>query len=377
MPNKKELGLAVVGCGVVGRIRATLAKDFPGIGWIGLSDMNERVGQHLKDDIDADYFTTDFRKLIVRPEVDAVIVATSTWGHVEPTLASVDAGHMLLIEKPLATDARESAEVLEAIQNAGVDAVVGYTQRFRRRFLVVKERIKTGQIGDVTAAVTRAFMNRMAPTGEVRLTQDRRYLTPMVVSGTHSLDMCLWLMGDAAKPVSIYARSTEKVMSELGAKDATFGVFTMEDGTIWSMNICWALPKEWPGAVYGLEIGIVGTKGVIDIEDTHRDVVLASELPQGPAYNPDGLTIDVVRNVDFLTSFPPGDMYGGELWGPMREETNSWFQRIYNGKSTPHATAAEGHRNLLLTMAMDLSAKRGMELELPIDPAELMAGLEA
>ena len=35
MPNKKELGLAVVGCGVVGRIRATLAKDFPGIGWIG------------------------------------------------------------------------------------------------------------------------------------------------------------------------------------------------------------------------------------------------------------------------------------------------------------------------------------------------------
>ena len=377
MPNKKELGLAVVGCGVVGRIRATLAKDFPGIGWIGLSDMNERVGRDLKDDIDADYFTTDFRKLIVRPEVDAVIVATSTWGHVEPTLASVDAGHMLLIEKPLATDARESAEVLEAIQNAGVDAVVGYTQRFRRRFLVVKERIKTGQIGDVTAAVTRAFMNRMAPTGEVRLTQDRRYLTPMVVSGTHSLDMCLWLMGDAAKPVSIYARSTEKVMSELGTKDATFGVFTMEDGTIWSMNICWALPKEWPGAVYGLEIGIVGTKGVIDIEDTHRDVVLASELPQGPAYNPDGLTIDVVRNVDFLTSFPPGDMYGGELWGPMREETNSWFQRIYNGKSTPHATAAEGHRNLLLTMAMDLSAKRGMELELPIDPAELMAGLEA
>ncbi|MDC0190286.1 Gfo/Idh/MocA family oxidoreductase [Rhodospirillales bacterium] len=377
MPNKKELGLAVVGCGVVGRIRATLAKDFPGIGWIGLSDMNERVGQDLKDDIDADYFTTDFRKLIVRPEVDAVIVATSTWGHVEPTLASVDAGHMLLIEKPLATDARESAEVLEAIQKAGVDAVVGYTQRFRRRFLVVKERIKTGQIGDVTAAVTRAFMNRMAPTGEVRLTQDRRYLTPMVVSGTHSLDMCLWLMGDAAKPVSIYARSTEKVMSELGTKDATFGVFTMEDGTIWSMNICWALPKEWPGAVYGLEIGIVGTKGVIDIEDTHRDVILASELPQGPAYNPDGLTIDVIRNVDFLTSFPPGDMYGGELWGPMREETNSWFQRIYNGKSTPHATAAEGHRNLLLTMAMDLSAKRGMELELPIDPVELMAGLEA
>jgi len=375
MVDRKELGLAVVGCGVVGRMRATLAKDFPGIGWIGLSDMNEPVGQKLKDDIGADFFTNDFRELIARPEVDAVIIATSTWAHVEPTLAAVEQGHMLFIEKPLATDAQQSAEVLAAIEAAGVDAVVGYTQRFRRRFLVVKERIQTGQIGEFNCAVVRAFMNRMAPTGEVRLTQDRRHLTPMVVSGTHSLDMAFWLMGDAGKPVSIYARSTEKIMKELGTKDATFGVFTMENGSMFSMNICWALPKEWPGAVYGLEIGIVGTEGVIDIEDTHRDVILATENAQGPAYNPDGLTIEVERNVDFLTSFPPGDMHDGELWGPMREETNSWFNRIYNGKKTPHATAAEGHRNLVLTMAMDLSAKRGTEIKLPIDPAELMAGL--
>ena len=187
--------------------------------------------------------------------------------------------------------------------------------------------------------------------------------------------MAFWLMGDAGKPVSIYARSTEVIMKELGTKDATFGVFTMENGSMFSMNICWALPKEWPGAVYGLEIGIVGTEGVIDIEDTHRDVILATENAQGPAYNPEGLTIEVERNVDFLTSFPPGDMHNGELWGPMREETNSWFNRIYNGKKTPHATAAEGHRNLVLTMAMDLSAKRGAEVKLPIDPAELMAGL--
>ena len=59
----------------------------------------------------------------------------------------------------------------------------------------------------------------------------------------------------------------------------------------------------------------------------------------------------------------------------MREETNSWYQRIYTGQSTPHATAADGHRNLLMTMAMDLSAKRGRPVELPIDPDELMREL--
>jgi predicted dehydrogenase len=377
MAQHKQLGLAVIGCGVVGRIRASLARDYPGIGWIGLSDMNEALGNKLKDDIKADYFTTDWRALIARPEVDAVIVATSTWAHVEPTLAAVERGIPMLIEKPLATDARQSAEVLAAIEKAKVDAVLGYTQRFRRRFLVVKSRIEAGHLGDVTSAVTRTFINRMTPLGETRLTQDRRFLTPMVVSGTHSLDMSLWLLGDGARPASVYARSIDKVMGEHGTKDATFGVFEMENGAIWSMKSSWALPKVWPGAVYGIEIGIVGSQGVIDIEDTHRDLVLASEFNQGPGYRPDGLKIEDQRNVDFLTSFPPGDVYGGELWGPMREETNTWFKRIYLGAKTPHATAAAGPRNLMLTMAMDLSAKRRKEVALPIDPAELMAGLEA
>ena len=148
MSDKKALGLAVIGCGVVGRIRATLAKDYPGIGWIGLSDMNETVGKELKNDINADFYTNDYRELITRPEVDAVIIATSTWAHVEPTLIAIEQGHKLFIEKPLATDARQSLEILSAIEAAGIDAVVGYTQRFRRRFLVVKERIQTGQIGE-------------------------------------------------------------------------------------------------------------------------------------------------------------------------------------------------------------------------------------
>lgn len=75
--------------------------------------------------------------------------------------------------------------------------------------------------------------------------------------------------------------------------------------------------------------------------------------------------------MDFLTSYPPGDLWADQLWGPMREETHSWFTRLISGRHTPHATAADGHRNLLTTMAMDLSAAQGRELALPADPAEL------
>jgi len=366
--NRKleNIRLAIVGCGTIGRIRAKLARQYPGIEWLGLCDEKEDVGRALAAETGADFFTTSFEELLRRSEVNAVMVLTDENRHTAPALLAVERGHPLFIEKPLATDARESAQILNAITAKGVDACIGYTQRFRRRFLTIKERLAAGQIGEVHSVVTRAFMNRMVPIATIMKTSERKNLTPMVVSGTHSLDMSMWLM-EGKKPVSVYARSTAKVLAELGTKDSTFGLFTMADGAIFSMNISWALPVVWPGTVYGLEIGIVGTKGVIDVEDTHRDLVLATEEPLPAGYTTRDFAPPMERHVDFLTSYPPGDVWNQQLWGPMKEETISWFTRIMMGVETPHASANEGHRNLLLTMAMDRSAELGKEIALPID----------
>ena len=367
--ERKEIGLAVVGCGTIGRIRAVLARDYPGIGWLGVCDLNESLAKKLAEDAQADFYTTDYQELLRRSEVNATIIATDENNHGAPILAAVEHGHRLFIEKPLATDVRESRKVYDAIVKSGVDAVIGYTNRFRRRFLAIKEKLRTGEIGEVTTVTTRAFMNRMVPLATLRRTSEKVNLQPMVVSGTHSLDMSMWLM-EGKEPVEIYARSNDTVLGPIGTKDATFGIFTMSDGTLWSMNISWALPIVWPGAVYGLEIGIVGTKGVITIDDTHRDLVLASEKPQWSGYRPEGYHPEYERHVEFLTSYPAGDIACGQFWGPMREETNTWFTRLYMGMETPHATAWDGHRNLVLTMAMGLSAERGIPLKFPLDEEE-------
>src|SRR5215203_2432258 len=221
----KGIGLAVIGCGVVGRVRAQLAREYAGVDWLGLCDTREAAAKELATDVAADLVTTDSAELLARPQVTAVIVATDESQHTEPVLQAVDHGFPLFIEKPLATDPVESARVL---------AAVGYTQRFRRRFLAVKERLRDGQIGEVTSVVTRALMNRMVPQATLAKVDDRTNLTPMVVSGTHSLDMCMWLM-EGKTPIEVYARSNDTVLGALGTNDATFGIITMDDGTILSM----------------------------------------------------------------------------------------------------------------------------------------------
>ena len=109
---------------------------------------------------------------------------------------------------------------------------------------------------------------------------------------------------EAKTPVALYARSVDKALWPLClGTDATSGVMTFSDGTIYNSLVNWALPVSWPGAVYGLEVGVVGTTGAMTIDDSHSDFVLASSEAQGMGY-----VSDASRRVDFVGSTPAGDM---------------------------------------------------------------------
>ena len=363
--SAKGIGLAIVGAGRVGLFRGEVAARHPAVEWIGIAELNPNRGGDVAARIGADFVTTDHRELLRRPEVTAALISTDEHLHVEPIFAAVERGVPMLIEKPLATDLAASARVLKAITDAKLDAIVGYTQRFRRKWLVGKEKVRTGALGDVTLVTSRAFMNRLVAIDNYKRTNDPSTISPMVISGTHALDIVMWYV-ERKTPVECYARSIDKVLGPLyQGIDATAGMIMFSDGSVYHLNISWALPVTWPGAVYSLEVGITGTDGVLTIDDTHRDMVLAVSKPQEEGYAPDRS-----RLVDFLGSYPPGDMALGELRGPMREETDSWLNRVALGLPTQAATAAEAHRNLMLTKALDLSARRKQPVKLPLDPED-------
>jgi predicted dehydrogenase len=372
--NPKRIGLAIIGAGRVGLFRGEVAARHPQVDFIGIAEIKPDRAKEVAAKVRADFVTADFRELLARPEITAAIIATDEHLHVEPILAALDRNLPLLIEKPLATGLADSERVLAAIQRSGVDAVVGYTQRFRRRWLAAKEKVRTGQLGDVTLVTSRAFMNRLVALDNYKRTDNPSEISPMVISGTHALDIVMWMM-EAKRPVEIYARSVDKALGPIcRGIDATAGVITFDDGSLYHASISWALPTVWPGAVYSLEVGVVGTEGVLTIDDTHRDIVLATTKAQSEGYAP-----DAARRVDFLGSYPPGDIALGELRGPMRDETEQWLNRLAVGVPTQHATAAEAHNRLMLTKAFDLSArfKRAVALPISVEDERPRAGLRA
>ena len=374
VPNKKldsKIGLAIIGCGDIGRARAQFARIYSGVEWIGVCDVNIEVAQILADEIQADFITSDAAELLSRFEVNAAIIATNETAHYAPVLLAIERNLSIFIEKPLAVDFAQSIELSNKIAAAGIDAVMGYTQRFRQRFLVVKERLETNQIGHLTSVTARGLLNRKIANMVLSRANDHRNVTPIVISGTHMLDMCFWLMGET-KPKSIFARSTDKIFGSSGSKDTTVAVIEFDNDILLSVSHSWAAPENWPGAVYGMQISLLGTEGVIEIDDMHKEVILATNHYQPAGYKREKVDAQIVsksnrqhRNVDFLTSIPFGQRSQGEMWGPIREETFSWFHRLLTGAKTPHTTAKEGHENLAVCMAIDLAAKTGGVLEVP------------
>src|SRR5205807_3327312 len=164
-------------------------------------------------------------------------ISTDEHLHVEPILAAVERKLSLMIEKPLATGLADSQRVLNEIQKAKIDAVVGYTQRFRRRWLAAKEKVRTGALGDVTLVTSRAFMNRLVAIDNYKRTDDPTTISPMVISGTHALDIVMWCM-EAKTPVECYARSIDKVLGPAcQGIDATAGMIVFSDGSVYHLNI--------------------------------------------------------------------------------------------------------------------------------------------
>src|SRR5260221_7854566 len=130
-------------------------------------------------------------------------------------------------------------------------------------------------------------MNRLVALDNYERTDDPSGISPMVISGTHALDIVMWMM-EAKHPVEVYARSVDKALGPLcGGIDATAGVVTFGEGSLYHASISWALPKRWPGAVYSLGVGIVGTAGGLTNDGTHRGIAFASTSAQGEGDEPE------------------------------------------------------------------------------------------
>ena len=112
----KELGLAIIGSGRIGTLRAKLAAGHPAVRFIAVSDADPARAKKLAEIVGAKFHSGDNDAVVAQPEVNAVIVSTSEGEHMAPILAAIELGKQVLVEKPIALTLARGRPVLRAIE---------------------------------------------------------------------------------------------------------------------------------------------------------------------------------------------------------------------------------------------------------------------
>ena len=187
------LGVAIVGCGLIGQKRAKALGDSR---LIACADLQIERAQALARTYDA-AASADWQEVIQRSNVDIVIVATTNHMLAEITHASVQAGKHVLVEKPAALNTAELEPVIEAVRTANRCVHVGFNHRYHPALRKAREIFDSGEVGELMFMRGRyGHGGRLGYEKEWRANPALSGGGELIDQGVHLIDLSRWFLGD-------------------------------------------------------------------------------------------------------------------------------------------------------------------------------------
>ena len=141
---------------------------------------------------------------------DYAIIATGDTHHVEPTIAALQAGYHVLLEKPMALDEADCARIVDAAEAADRVVAVCHVYRYSNLFARLQEVIQSGALGDlVTIQLSENVAFWHYAHSYVRGHTRSSKVPWLLQKSCHDLDLLTWLAGSPAESVASFIRPTE------------------------------------------------------------------------------------------------------------------------------------------------------------------------
>jgi predicted dehydrogenase len=354
----KDLGIAVVGSGRIGTLRARLAAKHPAVRFVAVSDKDPANAKKLADLSGAHFYSADNDEIIAHPDVNAVFVSTPEGEHAAAVCKALELGKAVLVEKPLALSLNDAEAIINTLKRTNGTLRVGYSRRFKECFLRAKEQMVHGRLGRISGGLARVYNSR-AQTFAI-LKRDP-HATPVLDVLTYYVDLMCWFL-DGNAPVEVVARGQHGIFRDAGysAHDVTWAIVTFADGAVVNFGISYALPANYPTQGQSDRVELLGSDGTMIIDDDHMEHLIFSEKGIPHPYVP-GHSI----NLAFLGSNTAGDWAMGDFWGPLGNETRSWLDFLSTGRGgSVHATPEQAMLNLKTTYAIERAVATGQAVRL-------------
>jgi myo-inositol 2-dehydrogenase / D-chiro-inositol 1-dehydrogenase len=328
---EKKIKLGIIGAGRIGKLHAENVAF--NINYVEVKSISDLYADKIRDwanSIGIKNVYQDYKEILNDPEIDAIMVCSSTDTHSQITIEAANAGKHIFCEKPIDYDLDRIYAVLDAVKKAGVKLQVGFNRRFDHNFRKVHELINEGKIGD--PHIIKITSRDPAPPPVEYVKVSGGMFLDMTI---HDFDMARYLSG--SEVTEVYTSAAVLVDPEIGkAGDVDTALITLKfaNGAIGVID-------NSRKAAYGYDqrVEVFGSKGCAAVSnDILNSAVLSTE--------------------DGVFSEKPKYFFLERYKDAFIDEVKEFFDCILNDKE-PSVSGIDGLKSVLIGLAAKKSYESG------------------
>ena len=282
-----------------------------------------------------EHTTKDYKEIINDPEIQAVLICSSTDTHAPISIEAIKAGKHVFCEKPISHDVKAIQQVIDALKGTGLKYMVGFNRRFDHNFEAVQKAVAAGKIGkpEIIKITSR---DPEPPSAEYVKVSGGMFLDMTI----HDFDMVRYLSGAEVEEVYVQAANlVDPAIGEAGDVDTAVITMKMSNGAI-------AVIDNSRRAAYGYDqrAEVFGSDGMVAVTNDSESTAVIS--------NKDGVTGEKPLFF-FLQRYM--DAYG--------KEVTEFIKAIVNNTDTPLGVE-DGLKPVLIGLAAGKSLKEGRPVKI-------------
>jgi predicted dehydrogenase len=341
-----RVGVAVIGCGLVGAHRARIAaSDRRTVLRIVVDTLPQQAARLAAEHgVDA---TSDWRSALVREDVGAVVISTPNALLVPIGVAALRSGRHVLVEKPMGRNATEGRALALEARRAGTVLKVGFRHRYRESLIRAREMVRSGSIGRLIQLRARyGYGARPQHEKDWRADAELAGGGALLDEGVHIVDLFQWFAGPAQRAQA----ELQTAVWDLGRlEDNAFAILRFAAGVVGQFHVG---TTEWKN-LFSFEI--LGDAGAIHVQGL------------GGSYGPESLVLTTRAGAGALAFTESGEFADNDTsWAAEWAD----FAAALHGERLRHGTPEDGLQVLATVDALYAAARSGSSIAIAPAPAD-------
>lgn len=349
----KSINVGVIGTGSISAMHLQSYQKHANANLLAVCDLNEERARLAAEKYGATKVFTDYRELLADPEIDAVSICTWNNTHAEISIAALNAGKHVLVEKPLCRTVEEALRVQEAVKSSGKLLQVGFVRRYDPNAQMLREFADNGEFGEIYFAKA-SSIRRLGNPGGWFSDIERSGGGPLIDIGVHVIDLCWYMMG-RPKPVAVSANTYRKLGNRSNVRNLSFykaADYDAEKNTV----------EDMANAMIRFENGasmLVDVSFTLHSKDNQQSVKLYGDKG---GFEIDPEVVIVTEKHDTIINIQPQtDNKGFDFNSAFQSEVNHFIASIENG-TQPLSPVEDGVEIMKILCGIYESAEKGAEV---------------